>query len=82
MVAHFDEHGRYIESHIPYAESDVPHDVDESARRRYHHGRYRVTMIDHPSRADIYEVRGEVNGRQRTYYYDEHGRERSYNGRP
>lgn len=82
MVAHFDEHGRYIESHIPYAEGDVPHDVNESARKRYRHGHYHVTMIDHPSRTDVYEVRGEINGRQRTTYYDERGRERSYNGRP
>lgn len=81
MVAHFREDGRYVESHIPYAESDVPHDVNESARRRYRHGHYHVTMIDHPSRPDVYEVRGEVNGRQRTSYYDEHGRERSRNGR-
>lgn len=82
MVAHFDVNGHYIESHIPYAEGDVPQAVDESARRRYHHGHYRVTMIDHPSRPDVYAVRGEVNGRQRTSYYDERGRERSYNGRP
>jgi hypothetical protein len=80
MVAHFDEHGGYIESQIPYAENDVPRAVDESARKRYHHGRYHVTMIDHPSRPDVYEVRGDVNGRRRISYYDERGRERSYNG--
>ena len=78
MVAHFDNDGRYIDSHIPYAESDVPQPVFESARRRYHKSRIHVSMIDHPSRPDVFEVRGRVNGRQRISYYDERGRVRSY----
>lgn len=81
MVAHFDEHGRYIDSHIPYAETDVPQPVYESARRRYHRGHMQVTMIDHPSRPDVFQVRGRVDGRRRTSYYDEHGRERDYRDR-
>ena len=77
MVAHFDPEGRYVDSYIPYAENDVPQPVVETARRRYPHGHYRVTMIDRPSRPDLYEVRGEMNGRRHTYYYDEQGHERS-----
>lgn len=78
MVAHFDADGRYVDSDIPYAESDVPSQVAETARRRYPHGHYHVTMIDHPSRPDLYRVQGDENGRRRTYYIDEQGHERSH----
>lgn len=77
MVAHFDDEGRYVDSYIPYAQTDVPQPVAETARRRWPHGHFHVTMIDHPSRPDLYQVQGEVNGRRRTYYYDEEGHERS-----
>lgn len=77
MVAHFDPEGRYVDSDVPYAESDVPQPVAETARKRYSQGHFHVTMIDRPSRPDLYEVRGQENGRTRTHYYDERGQERS-----
>ena len=76
MVAHFDAHGRYIDSDIPYAEGDVPQPVMENARKHYH-GHFHVTRVDHPSGPDVYQVRGTVNGRSRTYYYDEQGGQHS-----
>jgi hypothetical protein len=81
MVAHFDRNGRYIDSHIPYAETDVPQPVSERARRRYRNGHVRISMIDRPSRPDVYQVQGRINGRTRTSYYDEQGRERPYSDR-
>jgi hypothetical protein len=81
MVAHFDENGRYIDSHIPYAENDVPQRVYESAKKRYHKSHVHVTMIDRPSHPDVFEVSGQVDGKRQTTYYDEEGRVHSYNDR-
>lgn len=79
MVAHYDQTGRYIDAHVPYAQQDVPTVVYERARRRYHrqHGLHFI-RIEHPGLGDFFQVRVNVNGRTRTSYYDEQGREKEY----
>ena len=81
MVAHYDQSGRHIDSHVPYARQDVPAPVYNSARKRYQDDNERYTRIEHPTKGDFFEVRGRVHGKARTSYYDEQGRERNYDDR-
>ncbi|HVS98185.1 MAG TPA: hypothetical protein VHE54_16935 [Puia sp.] len=81
MVAYYDGNGRHIDSHIPYAQQDVPQPVYSSARKRYHDDRMEFTRVEHPTRGDYFEVRARVHGKIRTSYYDENGHERHYYNR-
>lgn len=83
MVAHYGRNGRHIDSHIPYNREDVPAPVLEKAKRHYHGGRnYRFTQIERPGENNaLFQVRVNLNGRDRTTYLDENGRSREYQDR-
>ncbi len=78
MVAHYDQRGRHIDSHIRYDPYDVPSPVVEWARRRYPHARdYSYTRIERPSGQPLFEVHLDLGGQGRTVYMDDHGREKA-----
>jgi hypothetical protein len=81
MVAHYDRYGRHIDSHIPYAQNDVPAPVMERARARYHDARYyRYTRVERGGRnEDLFKIEVNLGGRTRTSYVDEQGHDRAYN---
>jgi hypothetical protein len=83
MVAHYDRDGRHIDSHIPYNREDVPASVMERAKKHYHGGHnYRFTRIERPGDNDaFFQVRVNLNGRERTTYINESGRDREYHDR-
>lgn len=78
MVAHYDQNGRYIDSHIPYASEDVPAPVYSSVQRRYRNHHMNFTRIENPNQGDFFQVHVNLGGRTRTSYYDEAGHERQY----
>ena len=80
MVAHYDRRGRHIDSHVPYDQGDVPAEVTRRARDHYRGGRnYRYTRIERSGdQPALFQVRVNLNGRDRTTYLDENGRTRKY----
>ena len=82
MVAHYDRYGHHVDSHIPYNRSDVPAPVMDHVQSRYRSAhRYRFTRIEHPYGYDLFQVRVNQHGRDKTVYMDEQGRERHYDDR-
>jgi hypothetical protein len=80
MVAHYDQNGRHVDSHIPYDRNDVPAPVIERTHRRYRGGRdYNYTRIEHPGEQPLFQVSLNLQGRHRTMYVDDNGQERKYN---
>jgi hypothetical protein len=82
MVAHYDRSGHHVDSHIPYDRNDVPQAVVERTQRSYPGGRdYNYTRIERPGGQPLFQVDLHVQGRNRTVYVDENGRERKYSHR-
>jgi len=80
MVAHYDQYGHHVDSHIPYDRNDVPPVVIERTRRYYPDGRdYNYTRIEHPGRQPLFQVSFSIGGKSRTTYVDDNGREKKYN---
>ncbi|HEV9037090.1 MAG TPA: hypothetical protein VGQ51_10730 [Puia sp.] len=79
MTAHYDRHGRHIDSHIPYDDRDVPSEVRRRTEHRYPHGRdYSYTRIEHPGGQPLFQVSLNLGGAHKTTYVDDQGRPRTY----
>jgi hypothetical protein len=78
-VAHFDQSGRHVDTHIPYDEHDVPAPVRDHVRRSYTGaGDYEYTRIDRPGEQGVYMTHFKHHKRYRTVYVDHSGHERDY----
>ncbi|HLZ86117.1 MAG TPA: hypothetical protein VKQ52_02700 [Puia sp.] len=79
MVAHYDQTGRHVDSHIPYDRNDVPNPVIHHVERKYPGGSdYSYTRIERPGAQAVFQVGLSLNGRHTNKYVDDQGRERSY----
>jgi hypothetical protein len=79
MVAHYDQYGHHVESHIPYDRSDVPAAVSDRAQHKYHGGKdYRYTRVERPGHPDLFQIHVNIGGKTHISYVDENGRDRSY----
>jgi hypothetical protein len=79
MVAHYSRNGHHVDSHIPYDRNDVPPAVVERTNQRYPGGRdHNYTRIEHPGGQPLFQVSLNLQGRNRTMYVDENGREKKY----
>jgi hypothetical protein len=79
MVAHYDQGGRHLDSHIPYDHNDVPSAVVDRSQSHYPDGRgYTYTRIEQPGARSLFQVNLNLQGRNKTLYMDENGRERKY----
>ena len=82
MVAHYDQDGRHIDSHIPYDRHDVPAPVVTTVHQKYRGAsNLRVTKIEHPDGNALFQVQINHRGRNKTLYMDEKGQEQKYNDR-
>ena len=82
MVAHYNQYGHHIDSHIPYDRNDVPPVVIHKTERTYPGARdYSYTRIEHPGGQPLFQVSLNLQGRNRTVYLDDNGREKRYNDR-
>jgi hypothetical protein len=79
MVAHYDQSGYHVDSHIPYDRNDVPQAVVERTQRSYpgaDEGSY--TRIERRGAQPLFQVNLRVHGKSRRMYVDDNGRERKY----
>jgi len=82
MTAHYDQQGRHIDSHIPYDRNDVPAPVVNRTERRYPGARdYEYTRIERGNNRNFYRVKLRHQGRYRTLYMDDNGRDKQYSDR-
>ena len=82
MVAHYDQNGRHLDSHIRYDPNDVPAPVVERTRTRYQGARdVSYTRIEHPGGTSLFQVQLNLGGKTHVSYVDEQGRNRTYNDR-
>src|SRR5579872_2464176 len=80
MVAHYDQSGHHVDSHIPYDRNDVPAPVIEKTQRSYPGARDdNYTRIEHPGGKPLFQVNLHIQGKSRTMYVDDSGKERKYN---
>ncbi len=82
MVAHYDQNGHHVDSHIPYDRNDVPPVVIQRTERNYPGASdYNYTRIESPGRQPLFQVRLNQRGSNKTLYFDDNGRERQYHDR-
>lgn len=82
MVSHYDNNGRYLDSHIPYDRNDVPSNIRNRMEKRYPHGRdYSYTRIEHDGGQPLFQVSLNIGGQRKTTYVDDQGRDRTYHDR-
>jgi hypothetical protein len=82
MVAHYDQGGRHIDSHIPYDRGDVPRAVIQRTESAYPDGTdYYYTRIEQDGGQPLFQVSLNLHGRHRTAYFDEDGHARRYHDR-
>lgn len=80
MVAHYDHSGHHVDSHIPYDRNDVPQAVVEKTKRSYPGAKDDYyTRIEQPGGQALFQVNLHIQGKRRTMYVDDNGRERKYN---
>lgn len=80
MVAHYDQRGRHIDSHVPFDRQDVPEPVIRNTERRYRGARdFNYTRIERPGGGAYFRVQLNLNGRNKTVYMDDRGQEHQYN---
>lgn len=80
MVAHYDQYGHHVDSHIPYDRNDVPSAVVQRTESNYPGGRdYTYTRIEHPGRQPLFQVNLNMQGKNKTLYLDDNGRRKTYN---
>jgi len=80
MVAHYDQYGHHVDSHIPYDRNDVPPVVVDRVQKNYPGAsNHSYTRIEHPGQQPLFQVSLNLHGANRTTYVDEHGREKKYN---
>ena len=79
MVAHYDQSGHHVDSHIPYDRNDVPPVVVQKTERNYPGARdYNYTRIEHPGQKPLFQVNLNLRGSNKTVYLDDNGREKQY----
>ena len=82
MVAHYDQNGHHVDSHIPYDRNDVPPAVVQQTERNYPSARdYNYTRIESPGRQPLFQVSLNLRGSNKTLYVDDNGRKRQYHDR-
>jgi hypothetical protein len=80
MVAHYDQNGRHVDSHIPYDRNDVPSPVLDRTKRSYPGAKdYSYTRIERQGAQPLFQVSLNLQGRNKTLYVDDNGREKKYN---
>ena len=79
MVAHYDQSGYHVDSHIPYDRNDVPQAVVERTQRSYPGADGdSYTRIERRGQQPLFQVNLRVHGKSRRMYIDDNGRERKY----
>jgi hypothetical protein len=79
MIAHYDQNGHHVDSHIPYDRNDVPTAVVEQTERSYPDARdYNYTRIESPGRHPVFQVSLNLHGSNKMLYVDDNGREKEY----
>lgn len=82
MVAHYDQYGHHIDSHIPYDRDDVPSVVVDRTQRNYPGGRdYTYTRIERRAGRPLFRVSLRLQNKNRTIYVDDNGHEHRYHDR-
>jgi hypothetical protein len=78
-IAHYRSDGKRIDTHIQYANQDIPQPITDHLHRRYAGSEdYRVVRIERQHDHDIYEVRFRHGRDRRRIYLNESGREESF----
>ncbi len=81
MIAHYDQDGRHLDSHIPYDDHDVPPAIMEHLQNKYRRGHYRFERIEAPDNTGFFRVMIRLGGRNRIVFMNEQGEERPYEDR-
>jgi len=82
VIAHFDNSGRHIDTHVFYDNNDVPPPVMENLHRRYRGADdYEFNRIERQGEEGMFQVHFRHNKRYRTMYVDDRGHEREYRDR-
>jgi hypothetical protein len=80
--AYFDKSGKYLETHIPYDQNDVPVSVRNHTRDRYGASdEYEYTRIDRHGEKAVYKTEVKNKKHNRTIYMDNDGHEKEYHDR-
>jgi len=79
---YYDERGRRVDMHRELHRNDVPREIDEHIRQRYHISNdYEAIRIERPNQPVLFQLKIKLNGIFKFVYTDEHGREVRYNDR-
>jgi hypothetical protein len=78
---YYDSRGRQLDTHTQWDRKDVPQEVDNRVRTRYHSKNYQVTRIDRPSNPSLFQIILGGGTSRRTVYLDERGNEVRYRDR-